>query len=145
MIRDYSYGIVPLQKQKGIWQVLLIQHSSAGYWGFPKGHADQGELPQATAIRELKEETNLHIVKFLSDHMIEERYQFTHSGNVIDKTVGYFVAEVAGELILQELEVSGGMWLSIDDALVQLTYSTDKEVLMSAKKHQKIIAHHQND
>lgn len=133
MILDYSYGIIPLQKHEDAWQVLLIQHSTAGFWGFPKGHADGGELPQEAAVRELKEETNLDVTNFLSDSMLKERYQFTFQGKRIDKTVGYFVAEVEGNLILQDQEVSDSKWLPLDEAADLLTYDTDKAVLNSAK------------
>ena len=40
--------------------VLLVQEASGphkGKWGLPKGRVDQGESPEAAAIRELNEET----------------------------------------------------------------------------------------
>jgi bis(5'-nucleosidyl)-tetraphosphatase len=133
MIFENSYGIVPVRKNGDIWMVLLIQHSTAHYWGFPKGHADIGESPKDAAIRELKEETNLDVVKFISDSMIEEHYFFTFQGKRISKSVGYFVGEVNGDLILQDLEISGSKWILFDDAVNHLTYETDKIVLANAK------------
>lgn len=133
MIQDHSYGIIPLQKQGGNWMVLLIQHSSAGYWGFPKGHPDNEELPIEAAIRELKEETNLDVIAFFSEAMLEEHYHFTLHGKHINKTVGYFVAEVGGDLTLQQIEISGAKWVEIDDAFNQLTYDNDKAILKQAK------------
>ncbi|MBA3816641.1 MAG: NUDIX domain-containing protein [Parachlamydiaceae bacterium] len=132
MVIEYSYGIIPLRKQGDAWMVLLIQHSAAGYWGFPKGHPDEGELPKATATRELKEETNLDVNHFLTDMMIEERYHFTFRGKSIDKTVGYLIAEVSGELVLQHQEVSAGKWVRLDEAEAELTYNSCKAVLNSA-------------
>ena len=41
-------------------QVLLIQQTE-GHWGFPKGHVEEGETELETAIREVKEETNLDV------------------------------------------------------------------------------------
>jgi bis(5'-nucleosidyl)-tetraphosphatase len=127
-VREYSYGIVPLRKQGGQWQVLLIQHSRAKYWGFPKGHAEVGESPKETATRELKEETNLSVKHFLSDIGIEEHYMFTLRGQLINKTVCFFAAEVQGELQLQEEEVSGALWLDFEAALKKLTYPTDRKI-----------------
>ena len=86
-LKEYSYGIIPLQKQGDDWKVLLIQHSGARYWGFPKGHAELGESPKEAAVRELFEETSLKIVRFFSETPQEEHYQYTLRGELIFKTV----------------------------------------------------------
>ncbi len=50
-------------------KVLIVKHN-AGHWDFPKGHMEAGETETQTAIREVKEETNIDI------HIIEEyRYE----------------------------------------------------------------------
>lgn len=131
-INEYSYGIVPLQKQGDDWKVLLIQHSHAKYWGFPKGHPEQGETPKQTAERELLEETNFRVVRFFSESSQEEHYQYTLRGQLINKTVHFYVAEVEGELRIQEEELSGAEWLTIPDAIHKLTFEIDKSVLHNA-------------
>ncbi len=65
MEKDESFGIVPLRRNANAWQVFLIQHKHGRHWGFPKGHAESGEMPEDAAARELKEETNLEITAFL--------------------------------------------------------------------------------
>lgn len=43
-------------------KILLVQEGKGrheGLWGLPKGHVEQTESPEAAALRELKEETNL--------------------------------------------------------------------------------------
>lgn len=131
-IKEYSYGIVPLCKLEGNWKVLLIQHSHAKYWGFPKGHAEVGETPKEAATRELFEETNLKVVRFFSQSSQEEHYQYTLHGQLIDKTVLFFTAEVGGDLQLQEEEVSKALWLNQEEALKKLTYPLDKSVCSNA-------------
>lgn len=127
-IKEYSYGIIPLRRNGDSWDVLLIQHSSAKYWGFPKGHAENGESPREAARRELLEETNLTVVKFLSEATFEEHYQYTLHGNLINKTVMFFVAEVAGQLSLQTHEVSGARWVTLANASRELTYDSDRSI-----------------
>lgn len=121
-----------MRKHGNDWQILLIQHSRARYWGFPKGHAESGEAPKEAAIRELFEETNLTIVRFFSESSFEEHYNYTLSGQLINKTVHFFVAEVAGELKLQEEEVSGGQWFGLAEAINKLTYDIDKSICRNA-------------
>lgn len=130
-IKEFSYGIIPLSKQGKKWKVLLIQHSRAKYWGFPKGHPELGETPKESATRELFEETHLTIVRFFSDAPIEEHYHYTLHGQLINKTVYLFTAEVEGELKLQKEEISDARWFTIEEGLQKLTYETDKSALAS--------------
>lgn len=132
MFSEVSYGIIPLQKQGDGWFVLLVQHSSSHYWGFPKGHAEGEESPKEAATRELKEETNLDIEKFLSESIFEEHYQFYFRGKHIDKTVWYFAAEVSGTIQLQQREVGDSKWVPLHEAKEHLTYETDKTVICNA-------------
>lgn len=132
--KEQSYGIVPLQQVKGEWHVLLIQHGSSKYWGFPKGHAEEGESPQEAAIRELKEETNLDVVKFLSESVLEEHYHFVWHGKHVAKTVYFFVAQVIGDLALQAEEVSDSRWMPLASAESFITFDTDKSILRNALK-----------
>lgn len=129
---EHSYGIVPLSWREGQWKVLLIQHSHAKYWGLPKGHAEKDETPLQTAIRELFEETHLNIVRFFSESTLDEHYHYTVQHQLVHKKVVFFVAEVEGELQLQEEEVSGAQWLSFNEALLKLTYETDRSICRKA-------------
>lgn len=132
--QDESFGIVPLTKAKGYWEVFLIQHKHGRYWGFPKGHKEKDETPQAAALRELKEETNLELIKFLKQEPLMEQYNFILDGRRIFKSVYYFIAEVNGEIILQKKEISGGVWLTFSDALEKLTHSEGKAILKQVEK-----------
>lgn len=131
-INEYSYGIVPLCKHEGEWKVLLVQHGRAKYWGFPKGHAESRETPKEAAIRELLEETNLNVVRFISESPQEEHYQYKLQGQLIHKTVSFFVAEVEGELQLQKEELSDSQWLGMTAALNRLTHDIDRSVCLQA-------------
>lgn len=130
-MKETSYGIIPFAKHANTWKVLLIQHSHAKYWGFPKGHPEAGETPKEAAARELFEETNMTIVRFLSDSTIEEHYNYTLRGQLISKTVYLFAAEVEGELKLQEEELSDAQWFTLEEASRKLTYEADRSALSS--------------
>ncbi len=130
MVRqDESFGVVPLSKVQAEWEVFLIKHKHGRYWGFPKGHAELGETPQLAATRELKEETNLDIVHFLSEEPLMEKYNFTLEGTRIYKSVYYFIAEVAGDVALQAHEISDGMWLPLSNAMQKLTHPEGRAIL----------------
>lgn len=128
---EASYGVIPLCNKEGIWHVLLIQQH-AGHWGFPKGHAERKEQPQQAARRELLEETGLVILCYLTEQPLIEAYQFFSRGKRIEKTVTYFLAEVAGELKLQCEEVKAAKWIPLSDAAEHLTFPVSKAVCQRA-------------
>ena len=56
--RIVSCGIVLLDPHG---RVLLAHATETSHWDIPKGHGEEGEAPQVTALREMVEETALVI------------------------------------------------------------------------------------
>lgn len=134
MEKDESFGVVPLSQESGEWKVLLIQHRKGKYWGFPKGHAEREESPEQAAFRELKEETNLELIRYLQGEPLFEKYQFLKMGKRVEKKVLYFIAEVEGELKLQEKEIKAAIWVPFPEAIDQATHKEGKEILTRVAK-----------
>lgn len=129
MLKDKSFGIIPLSHQNGRWEVFLIQHRHGKYWGFPKGHAERSESPEETAYRELKEETQLEPVRLLQKEPLTEQYHFTKEGRRIFKEVYYFIAEVKGHAEIEKNEISDGVWLPLGEAHEKVTHPEGKAIL----------------
>ena len=134
MKHDESFGIVPLKKVRGEWEVFLIQHREGGYWGFPKGHAEPNETPLEAAKRELLEETHLCCANLLQEEPLQEQYGFQHEGKRVLKKVTYFVAEVSGEVKLQKAEINDGIWLPLNEAMDKVTHPEGKAILAEVIK-----------
>ncbi len=128
MIAEHSYGVIPMKNVDGHWQVLLIQNRSGGYWDFPKGHPIDGEEPQDTAKRELREETGFEVVSLIDTAPLIERYTFFHDGEEIDKTVTLFCAIVEGAVVIDAREIISCEWLLVSDAPDRITYPAGKAV-----------------
>ena len=129
--KEESFGIIPLRKDADGWSVFLVQNSNGGHWGFPKGRAqDSFEDTKVSAKRELKEETNLEVLKYidLANESFIEHYHCIKNNEDIDKTVTYFLAEVDGDVILQEEEISDGKWVDIITAKNIITFDQSKNV-----------------
>lgn len=127
MMTDASFGIIPLKKQKGQWEVLLVQHL-AGHWCFPKGHALENELPIDSAKRELLEETNLKVTQLLSPIPFKESYVFLRNGQKVNKIVTYFLAEVEGHLQIQKAEINAAKWVPLKIAHSHITFPAGQSV-----------------
>ena len=111
-------------------KVLLVKHN-AGHWDFPKGHVEEGETEIETAIREVKEETNIDIKIEKENKYISE---YSPKENVM-KTVIYFIGEkVGGEDKPQIEEVSDVEGVDVNKAVERITHQKSKEIMMQVIK-----------
>lgn len=133
-IKVESFGIIPIRKQGGKWQVFLVKHK-AGHFGFPKGHRDEKESEKETAEREMKEETGLSVKRYLPLPPLSESYDCTSHGKFVSKKVTYFIAEVEGEVAFKS-EIEEGEWVDFDKALDKLTFPGAKEIFTKVKSEQ---------
>ena len=123
---EKSCGAIVVDDEK----VLLVKHN-AGHWDFPKGHVEEGETEIETAIREVKEETNIDIKIEKENKYISE---YSPKENVM-KTVIYFIGEkVGGEDKPQIEEVSDVEWLDVNKAVERITHQRSKEIMMKVIK-----------
>lgn len=135
--QDASYGIVPVRRVRGVYQVLLIHQISNlrgdSYWIIPKGHADPGETPLETATRELHEETGLTPTHVEEDHPFTLSYNFKYEGVRVNKTVTFFVGHIdpQASLVLQAAEVKDARWCTEHRAYRRVTHKSARTVLQS--------------
>ena len=118
---EKSCGGVIFQKKGPAVYYLIIKHKEkdGGHWDFPKGHVENGESEQETALREIYEEVELK-VKFL-DGFREEVLYFAKPD--IHKTVVFFLCKSDSsevKYIFDELESHA--WLTFKEALKRLTF-----------------------
>ena len=131
MKQEKSCGCIIINEEK----ILLIQQKQ-GFWGFPKGHIETNETEQETAIREVKEETNID-VKIEKDYRYKEEY-ITDKGT--QKEVVYFIAQkIGGSLKVQEEEVKTAKGVGYEEALETLTYDDTRSILKQALTDKKLI------
>ena len=127
---EKSCGAIVYRKFHGNTEILLIRHIKSGYWSFPKGHVEKGETEPETAIREIKEETNIDV---LIDTGFRETVTFCPRRDT-SKTVVYFVAKAISHDARPQLEeISEIKWMEIGQAYSHLTYENDKLIVSKAK------------
>lgn len=128
MVKEECFGIIPIRKNKERFEVFLVRHRKGMFWGFPKGHRfSEDESPKEIAQRELKEETNLDIERFIAD-TFEESYIFERDGNKIQKSVIYFLAEAKGTPKLQQKEIIEGGWFDLEESTKKITFPESKKI-----------------
>ena len=145
MKKVISAGGIVYKKVDGKTFFLLIQHSMAGHWSFPKGHVGDNvkdETLEQAAIRETLEEGGVK-AEIIYYKPYTNSYFLTEDGIKAKKTVYYFLMEFkSGSTTLHDQEVSEAVFLDYNNALESLTYPIDKELLKKAvavlKKLKKI-------
>jgi len=126
--RTAAGGIV-ITREEGSVRVLLIK-DSYGRWTWPKGHTEEDETPEETALREVFEETGLNRLKIISS-VGKQEYWYTLEGEKIFKTVHIFLIEAAPgqKLSIQTEEIAEGKWLSPEEALETIEYEGSRDLL----------------
>ena len=129
---EKSCGAVIFRREANKLLYLIILNrkgNSIGHWGFPKGHVEKGETFEQTAIREVLEETGIHI-QILPQFASKSEY--TIQGRV-EKSVTIFLAKTKDtQTIIQREEIEDYIWLSYEKALDTLRFINDRNILQSA-------------
>lgn len=132
---EKSCGAVIFKRNNNEIEYLLILNkkgNAKGHWGFAKGHTEDGETEEQTAIREIKEETGLDVIL---DTRFREVLSYIPKKDVIKDAV-YFVAECKNfEVVLQESEVADFKWCTFSDAIKMLNFGQD--ILKKANEYIK--------
>lgn len=133
MKQEKSCGAIILSGKGEEQQVLLLKHNK-GHWAFAKGHVEGNETEEQTALREIKEETNLE-VKLDTNFRTTVRYSPMED---VEKEVVYFLAyKTKGNETPQLEEISEIKWLNLENAKNTVTYERDKEILQKVEEYLK--------
>lgn len=131
---ETSCGAVIFRQEENEKKFLLIRNKRSAHWGFPKGHIEPGETKEETAIREVFEETGLHVEIFPG---FVKNSEYTIQGK-IEKSVSIFLAKTKEtEYRIQEEEIEECGWYSYSQALRVLNYDNDKYILEEVAKYFK--------
>ena len=120
-------------RNEGAAPLYLLIRDSYGNWGFPKGHLEQGEQPDAAAMREVSEETGLTRLELRAPvETIDWHFRFR--GRLIHKVCHFYLMESADARTKpQRAEgITACRWARYDDAARMLSYANAREVLAHA-------------
>jgi 8-oxo-dGTP pyrophosphatase MutT (NUDIX family) len=122
-----------VRRLKGDWVMAAIRPAGkdAGVWALPKGIIGDGERPDVTAVREVKEETGVQgrLVEKLGD----VRYVYTWAGERVFKVVSFYLLRYSrgrlGDLPPATAhEVAEVRWLPLEEAPRLLAYKGEREM-----------------
>ena len=131
---DFAAGGIAIRNN----MVLIVKNkpdpgrpNDDGYWGFPKGHIEEGEKPLEAALREVSEETGFTVVAESNSKPISETtYSYVWENQEIGKTVWYYQMDIV-EAFTKEPD-DEGLEVSLkdyDSAYDMLSFDNDKKLL----------------
>lgn len=102
-------------------------------WGFPKGHLEEGEAPDAAAVREVAEETGIAAVEVRSAvETIDWTFRFR--GRKIHKTCHFFLMETVQRRTAPQAKegITACRWATYEQATKMIAYDNARAVLEQA-------------
>jgi 8-oxo-dGTP pyrophosphatase MutT (NUDIX family) len=130
-VEETSAGGIVLDRRGDDASVALIgriDRRGRLLWSLPKGHLEEGESPEAAAVREVAEETGItgEVVAPLGS--ID--FWFVADGHRVHKTVHhYLLVRVAGELSDEDIEVAEVAWVPLAEATERLAYADERALV----------------
>ena len=131
MQQHFSAGGIVINMFDRLSTILISQHSGHKGWGFPKGHIEQGERAEETAVREVKEETGID--GEIIGPAGSVRYVYTQDGEKHFKTVTFFLMRARTTELKLSWEMQDAAWLPIADVEKKLTFPTEKDLWESVR------------
>ena len=129
MTYEKCCGIVPYIVINGeILYILITQNN--GITCFPKGHVEQGETEEETALRECYEETKLE-VNIIPGYRDTTTYYMPEYD--AEKTVVYFLGKIKNlEYHKQDAEIKDIQMCNYEEAFESITYDDTRKILETA-------------
>lgn len=105
-------------------------------WQLPKGIVDEGETPEMTAVREVREEAGVETERRGLIETIEYWYRSVRNKQPVryHKFVHFYLLEYrSGNVEEHDHEVEEARWVSFDEALRVLEFKSEREVVEKAR------------
>ncbi len=124
---DYSWGAVVTDLSR---RFLLVLHANGNHWDHPKGHAESGESPVETALREICEEGQVR-AEIIDGFQAETGWTLPDGR---PKKVVYFLGRRTGACESEgpQREILAKVWLTYTEAREKISYESGKAVLDKA-------------
>lgn len=117
----HAGGVVVRHRSDGLPELLLVTgRRHRDHWVLPKGHVDPGEVPETTAMREVREESGViaDVVAQLDDTEIDVGGEH--------QRIRWFLMEARDTL--EDHELREVVWLDARSALERLTFADTRVV-----------------
>jgi 8-oxo-dGTP pyrophosphatase MutT (NUDIX family) len=132
-MEERSAGAIVFHDDGAERKYLLLKYP-AGHWDFPKGNVEKGESEVQTATREVREETGLENLSFVTGFRKQIEYFYRRGGKRVHKQVVFLLAATNTETVRLSHEHHDFGWFAFKEALSRVTYPNSKNALTLAEE-----------
>lgn len=127
-------GIVFRRNKKGEVEILLIQDAK-DRWTIPKGHIEEGETAQETALREIGEEAGIMEAEAIC-WLGKIHFRYRRVSTLVLMTTQIYLVKALGDTdaIKKEDWMNGIKWFKFHDALEAIEYEDIGKLMLLAMK-----------
>lgn len=129
MKKEKSCGAVIYKIDENKRISFLIVKQNTGNYGFPKGHVEEGETETETAIREIKEETNIDVIVDTNFRMMST---YSPAKGVIKDVIFFIATPTTEEIHAQPEEIELAIWCDYYTARRTVNFRQNKIILRNA-------------
>ncbi|MFD2246082.1 NUDIX hydrolase [Pontibacter ruber] len=136
-VQQVSSGGVAFRHTGTSVEVALISVGPEARWQLPKGIVDPGETPEATAVREVREEAGIVAELIEKLNTIEYWYFGKQDAQRVrfHKFVHFFLLSYrSGDISKHDWEVNEARWVPITEAKAMLSFKSERQVLEKAEE-----------
>lgn len=140
-MREISAGIIIYKREKDrdgkIENKYLLLYHNRGYWNFPKGKLEKGEMSYQAAFREVREETNIPANSLIMerDFKMPDKFIYQREGKKIFKVVILFLAQAIRPEVKISYEHEGYAWFTFGDAQRVIKHQNIRTILKNAHEY----------
>lgn len=130
---EKSCGAVILYKDPSNqeYNVLLVKNNNGRFYSFPKGHVELKENEKQTAIREIKEETDLDVEILDGFREVSDYCPF---GKIRKRVVFFLAITKSNRIRIQESEIDSYNWIPLKEAEKGCTYDNDRRIIAKVRR-----------